>query len=50
MRFGKGLTGLRTKLFFGKHQNADEGMCVEEKGSCLQTRENGCLVNCLEKT
>lgn len=50
VRFGKGLAGLRTKLFLGKHQNADEGMCVEERGSCLQTRESGCLVNRLEMT
>lgn len=28
VRFGKGLAGLRTKVFFGKHQNVDEGMCV----------------------
>ena len=28
VQFGKGLAGLRTKGFFGKHQNVEEGMCV----------------------
>ena len=28
VQFGKGLAGLRTKGFFEKHQNVEEGMCV----------------------